>query len=272
MRLRSIGGCLCVCAICLALSGSYPAVAQSEPGILGARRYLQFCAACHGSDGRGGDKAASLATSETIRTHSDDELFRIIHDGTPEGMPPFAQIGETNIRTLVHFLRVLQNGSAPEQRPAPAATTGNPRNPEAGRTLFFGKAQCAACHRIQGQGAYIASDLTAYGRTREADAILRAIVAPSRLTTARVVTVTTRKGQVLTGVVKNEDNFTIDLQTQDGAYDLLDRNELARVIDSGTSLMPRDYGQLLSPSELNNIAEFLHQVAAATQEIGPEQP
>lgn len=271
MHLRSIRGYLCVCAIGLVVSGSGAAFAQAGTGILGARRYLQFCAACHGTDGKGGDKAASIATSETIKNRSDEELFRTIHDGTPQGMPPFAQIGEANIRVLVQFLRVMQNESAQPKPPQPAAATGDP---DAGRTLFFAKAQCAACHRMQGRGAYIASDLSAYGRTHTTDAILRAITDPdSSLSSAsRVITVTTKKGQTFTGVLKNEDNFSVDLQTKDGRYYLLDRSDLARVSDSGRSLMPRDYSQLLSPGELNDIAAFLHAAAGETQDIVPEQP
>jgi len=270
MRLREMRGYLCVCAICVVVSGSPSALAQTPSGILGARRYLQFCAACHGSDGRGGNKAASLVTSDSVRTRSDEDLFRIIHDGTAEGMPAFAQIGEDNIRVLVHFLRILQNGTAPEKPPQRVAIAGDP---DAGSALFFGKAQCASCHRMQGKGRYIASDLTAYGRIHNVDAIVRAIVDPHAQSTpsVRVVTVTTKKGQTLTGVLKNEDNFSVDLQTQDGRYFLLDRSQLARVSDSGRSLMPRDYAQVLSPRELDDIAEFLRLAASKTALMNSEQ-
>jgi putative heme-binding domain-containing protein len=256
MRLRRVNALFCACAICLLTSGPRPARAQSDTGILGARRYLQFCAACHGSDGRGGDKAASLAASASLRARADEELFRIIRDGTPEGMPPFAQIGDANIRVLVHFLRVLQGGS---ERENPAAHVPAPGDFEAGRILFFGKAQCANCHMIQGKGGYMASDLTPYGQTHDPESILRAITSPDSplARTARVVTITTNQGLTLTGVLRNEDSFSLDLQTQDGRYHLLERSALTNVSYSDHSLMPRDYREKLSTSELNDIVDFL---------------
>ncbi len=256
MRLRRVNALFCACAICLLAAGPRPARAQSDTGILGARRYLQFCAACHGSDGRGGDKAASLATSASLRARSDEELFRIIRDGTTEGMPPFAQIGDANIRVLVHFLRVLQDGS---ERKNQAAQVPAPGDFDAGRILFFGNAQCASCHMIQGRGGYMASDLTAYGQTHDPESILRAITNPDSplAPTARVVTVTTKEGQTLTGVLRNEDSFSLDLQTEDGRYHLLERSALTNVSYSDRSLMPRDYRQRLSTSELNDIVGFL---------------
>ena len=257
MRLGGIGGFLFLFAMWLVVSDPFSAMAQAEPGILGARRYLQFCAACHGTDGRGGDKAASLVTSETIRASSDEDLFRIIHDGTAEGMPPFAQIGGANIEVLVHFLRVLQGGrTAQTKHTEPVAADGDP---DTGRKLYFGKAQCGSCHRVQGQGAYVASDLTSYGRVHDIDAILRAMTDPAALpaSSPRLATVTTVKGQTLTGVVRNEDAFSVDLQTRDGRYYLFARSELVRVSGSGYSFMPRDYSQLLSPRELEDITKFL---------------
>jgi cytochrome c oxidase cbb3-type subunit III len=180
----------------------------------------------------------------------------MIHDGTPEGMPPFAQIGDANIRVFVHFLRILQGGPAPKVPEVPTATPGEVA---AGRALFFGKGQCATCHMIEGKGGFLGSDLTNYGQSHDAAAILRAITKPDeRLDpSARVVTATTDKGQTLTGVVKNEDNFSMDLETQDGRYHSLQRNALVKVNDSDHSLMPRDYGERLSTVELNDIAGFL---------------
>ena len=44
--------------------------------------------------------------------HSDAELSRILHDGTAEGMPAFAQIGDANIGSVVEFLRRLEGEPA----------------------------------------------------------------------------------------------------------------------------------------------------------------
>ena len=112
---------------------------------------------------------------------------------------------------------------------------------------------------VQGRGGFIASDLTAYGRNHSVSAILKAITTPDSplVPSSRVVTVTTVLGTTLTGVLRNEDNFSMDVQTEDGRFHLLARSDLADVHYTEHSLMPRDYGALLSWSELDDIAAFL---------------
>jgi len=89
------------------------AYAQPEGGDRGARQYTANCSGCHGADAKGGDKAVAVATTLSLMTLSDAELARILHDGTSEGMPPFAQIGDANIAAIVRYLRTLEADSLP---------------------------------------------------------------------------------------------------------------------------------------------------------------
>ena len=230
--------------------------AQTRIDVIEAQRYVEYCAGCHGADGKGGDKAVSLATSRSLMDKTDAQLFQIVHDGTGDGMPPFAQIGDANIRSLVRYLRVLEG----EPGPAGAARESGPSgDPRAGRSLYFGKVRCSACHLVDGSGGFIGADLTRYGRYRTADAILRAIVTPDDplIPTSRIVTITTKAGKILTGALRNEDNFNIAIQSEDGRYHLLPRNEVTQVQYTEHSLMPGDYGSQLTPKELDDIASFL---------------
>jgi putative heme-binding domain-containing protein len=232
--------------------------AQSSDGSLvpGARRYQEYCAACHGADGKGGDKAASLATSDSVRNRTEAELFRIVHEGTPDGMPPFAQIGDANIAAVVLYLRRLASSSLPPETAAAPAAEGDAK---AGRVLYFGRAQCSACHMMKGQGGFAAPDLTAYARNRTAEMVRRAITAPAEESApvVRFATATTKDGLTLTGLVRYEDAFTLTLQTQDGRFHFLEQKDLTAVRDAGHLLMPRDYGTLLTASELNDVVTFL---------------
>ena len=231
---------------------------QSPEGspIAGARRYQEYCAACHGVDSKGGDKAASLVTVESVGGRTESDLFRIVHDGTPEGMPPFAQIGDANIAAVVHYLRLLAESSLPRGTVAVPMTGGNAN---AGRALYFGSAQCSACHMFGGQGGFAAMNLTDYARNRTAETVRKAIVEPSEETApiVRLASATTKDGQILTGLVRSEDAFTLTLQTEDGRFHFLDRKNLAIVQDAGQLLMPRDYSTLLTAEELNNLVSFL---------------
>jgi len=227
----------------------------TEPGA-GAQRFMEYCAGCHGADGRGGDKTPSLVAPPNTVKRSDSELFRIVHDGTKGGMPPFAQIGDENISAVLRYVRWLAGNSGATLSAAERAATGDVN---AGRALYFGKAQCFNCHLIQGKGGFIARNLTNYGRTRGPEAILEAITDPDvpLLPSSQVVVVTTNIGQKITGVLRNEDAFTLALQTEDGRFHLLARNEVSAVHYTGHSLMPRDYGNRLTSKELNDIVSFL---------------
>lgn len=220
----------------------------------GAEQFARNCASCHGADGRGGDKAPAIATMPTVVALSDADLIKIVHDGTQAGMPAFPQLGDDGIRAVVDYLRTLQ-GKTSSNAPA-AAVIGDSNS---GHTLFFGKAQCSSCHMVGGAGGFIASELTTYGQSHNEDAIIKAIVTPDNplVPTSRVVEVRTKSGQKLTGVVRSEDNFNLELQTQDGRFHFLARNTLADVQYTDHSLMPHDYGTRLTPAELNDIASYL---------------
>lgn len=124
---------------------------------------------------------------------------------------------------------------------------------------IFGKAQCSTCHLMHGKGGFIAADLTTYGRNRTPDTIRLAITSPDAplVTSSRVASITTSSGKKLTGVLRNEDNFTVALQTEDGRYHLFSRDDLTSVQYTGHSLMPRDYSSRLSPEDLGDIVSFL---------------
>lgn len=251
-----------LCGLLLAVGARCHAQGQNKVDLKEAQRFVEYCAGCHGTDGKGGDKGVSLATSQSLAMRTDAELFQVIHDGTNEGMPPFAQIGTANIRSLVQYLRVLEGEPGPAESPGGAWIPGDA---ESGRALYFGKAQCLSCHMVDGEGGFIAADLTRYGRNRTVEVIAQAITTPDNPLTpsSRVVNVTTRSGQTFTGAVRNEDNFSLEIQSEDGRYHLLARSELTQVRYSDHSLMPRDYGARLTPKELNDIASFLLEVSKA---------
>jgi cytochrome c oxidase cbb3-type subunit 3 len=239
----------------LFLFAAMPTSAQGQrnDANAGAAQFARNCAGCHGADGRGGDKAPAIATMPSVVGRSDAELIKIVHDGTSAGMPPFAQLGDANIDAIVNYLRILQ-GKTPNN--SAAVVTGDAN---IGAALYFGKAECSNCHMIKGKGGFIASDLTAYGQSHSADAISKTIVTPDTplVVASRVVEVRTKAGHQMTGILRFEDNFNLELQTQDGRYHFLDRSALADIRYTDYSLMPHDYGTRLTPAELNDIASYL---------------
>jgi cytochrome c oxidase cbb3-type subunit 3 len=241
----------------LLLFATMPMLGQEQSnngGGAGAQQFSRNCAGCHGADGRGGDKAPAIATMPSVVALSDADLIKIVHDGTQAGMPAFPQLGAAGIGAVVDYLRILQGKTSSNAPAAPVVGDSN-----SGHSLFFGKAQCSDCHMVGGAGGFIASELTTYGQSHNEDAIIKAIVTPDSplVPAARVVEVRTKSGQKLSGVVRSEDNFNLELQTEDGRYHFLARNTLANVQYTDHSLMPHDYGTRLTPAELNDIASYL---------------
>ena len=237
----------------LFLSAGISTMAQGQKNRanVGAQQFEANCAVCHASDASG-DKGPALTTPNFVAM-SDAALIKAVHDGTAAGMPPFPQLGDENIAAVVHYLRTLQGQGDT------AATTPVTGDAVAGRAVYYGKARCSSCHMIQGNGGFIAPDLSAYGRSHSADAIRKAILTPDTplAPDARVTEVQTKTGKKLVGVIRNEDNFNIALQTEDGRYHFLAQSDLADVHYTDHSLMPHDYGTTLTAKELNDILSYL---------------
>jgi cytochrome c oxidase cbb3-type subunit 3 len=218
----------------------------------GRQAFESRCAGCHGLDGRGGERAPDVATRASARRRSDAELFQIIQNGIPaRGMPSFATMDSSRIHALVSYLRLLQGKSEG------ASVSGDPQQ---GKALFFGKARCSDCHMVDGAGGFIAADLSTYGRTRAPEEIRAAITSKQKNrsgTASGLTTVTLSDGQKFSGIVRNEDNFCLQLQTLDGAFHLLTKAELQSLTRSSEPLMPFDYGSTLNRNEIDVLISFL---------------
>jgi cytochrome c oxidase cbb3-type subunit 3 len=225
-----------------------------EPGD-GRRMFASTCASCHGLDGKGSERGPDIVNRRAIRQLPDASLFRIVHDGKPgTGMPPFRAIGDARINAVVAYLRTLQGSGA---------AVALPGDPKAGKVSFFGKAECSTCHTANGEGGFIASDLSGYASGKMADEIRSAIVDPNKNLDPRkrTVVVTLADGNHLTGMARNEDNFSLQLQTLDGAFHLLTKSELKNVEHQNSSLMPGDYGSRLTRQEIDELIGYLISIA-----------
>ena len=132
-----------------------------------------------------------------------------------------------------------------------------------GKLLFFGKAKCADCHTVQGHGGFIGRDLSAYGATLSAREIRRYIVAPGESASGgkRMMTVKLHDSQQITGIIRNEDNFSLQLQLLDGTFRFLSKSEIAAVESSPEPIMPTNYGSILTAAELDDLVKYLRTVA-----------
>lgn len=118
---------------------------------------------------------------------------------------------------------------------------------------------------VAGQGGFIASDLSDYARSHAVEQVRSAIVDPASAgRQVRLVTATLRDGETFEGRVRDEDNFSVQLQTLDGRFHFLPKSEIDKMEPDSHSFMPSDYGSRLDPRELNDVVSYLMSVATAS--------
>lgn len=247
----------CVLAIARIALGAQnrPPTTASKTNAAGLREaktaFNTACASCHGLDARGGERGPDLVSRPEVVRKTDAELLQILIDGkTAAGMPSFASFAPARLSGLVGYLRSLQGRSKMLPLPGDQAR---------GKALFFGKAKCAECHMIGGQGGFFGQDLTSYATRMGADDIRSVVLTPNKDLDPRrgLVTVILADSTTLSGMARNEDNFSLQLQTPDGVFHLLNKSDIKDLTYTGRSAMPSDYGAILSPAELNDLVSYL---------------
>ena len=129
-----------------------------------------------------------------------------------------------------------------------------------GQALFnHAKAACVQCHRIGYAGGGVGPDLTRIGEARTERDLLEAVVSPSSsfVRSYEPVTVTTRDGEVRSGIVRDESDTQLTLVTGPGAEQRLSRADIAELKPGTLSLMPAGLDQQLSRQELADLVAFL---------------
>ena len=223
-----------------------------QPNLRGKSVFDLRCATCHGLDGRGGEHAPDIIRQASVRTLSDQALLDLIHDGIPQaGMPGFPDMGREDDRALVAYLRFLQGKSAAN------SAAGDPVR---GREVFFGKASCAACHS---RGQSVAEDLSGFARDHEVGEIRETILRPTA-DRPEAATAVARDGRKFSGMIRNEDNASLQLQDGDGRFYLLMKSSLVSVQRKFGEPMPANYGQRLNATELDDLVSYILREAHAS--------
>jgi mono/diheme cytochrome c family protein len=154
-----------------------PLPASDEVVKQGQQIYLQSCALCHGTDGRG-HTSLGLAmyppamdlTSPHVQHWTDAELFWIIQNGVRlTGMPSWeSTISETDTWKLGHFIHALPEldtraaAQTAVEGTGQEATGSLPQLIQYGKTLYRQEG-CFMCHQLNGEGGKVGPDLTIEG-------------------------------------------------------------------------------------------------------------
>jgi cytochrome c oxidase cbb3-type subunit III len=216
----------------------------------GRQLYNASCTVCHGLEGTAGDRAPALAASRRYVRSSDDDIFDAIKNGIPGTPMPPAGLPDNSVWKITAYIRSLR---------ARASDENIEGNLEHGAELFHDKARCSECHMIRGNGGLLGPDLSNIGAERTLRQLREALTVarPNIPFGFQPVRITTKTGEMVDGVIKNENNFSMQVMDRQFRLHLLNRDELRDVEYAAQSLMPNDYGKRLTADELQDVLLFL---------------
>lgn len=226
-------------------------VAHNEQAIAEGRElYNRTCTVCHGLNGAAGDRAPALAGGRSYVIRTDAGIFEAVQNGIPGSAMPAFRLEPGEIWKIVAYIRSLR-ATASDAFVAGDVTRGE--------RIFWEKGGCGACHMIRGRGGISGPDLSNVGGERTLAAIRDSLTKrkpeiPRGYQPVEVITVDGRK---LTGIAKNDNNFSLQLLDNHDRLQLLTSEEWVKVTYKPESLMPGNYAKLLAPDELQDLLAFL---------------
>jgi len=212
----------------------------------GLRVYRSKCARCHDLNAQG-YRGADLSQLQR-RNLSNPQLASLISRGIPGTDMPGIKLSETETSRVVAYIRSLSGPAVVDRGDA-----------KRGEALFWGKAQCGQCHMISGRGGRLGQDLTQVGARRSKAFLVRELKNPSDYIpkgyeTVRVVTVA---GEAVTGIRKNEDNFSIQIMDVKENLRLFLKSDLRDLFSLSESLMPAYGADRLTGAEFDDLLKYL---------------
>jgi putative heme-binding domain-containing protein len=123
--------------------------------------------------------------------------------------------------------------------------------------LVFAK-NCAACHKIGNEGALIGPQLDGIGQ-RGLERLCEDILDPNRNVDGafRSTMFTLKDGEIVSGLFRREEGETIVLAESTGKEITVAKKDIADRRESEISLMPENFGELLSADDFNHLMAYL---------------
>ncbi len=221
------------------------------------RDFNSTCAACHGENGGGGDRAPALIDNPHLRTLDAGGIEAIIRTGQ-RAMPPFPNLPQAELSRLaawLHSLNISGLQSAPPEQVA------------AGEAYFYGAGGCSGCHMVRGRGASSGPDLSAIAaRTTKAE-LEHWLDDPTSLMGTKSLpicpgyafcpdfqwtmqNVVLKSGEKLRGFARRRTEREVALQTLDGKFRMIPIEAISTIVQDKQSVMPKFHGNAAERRDL----------------------
>src|SRR5690242_3206207 len=207
-------------------------VGHNEQAIAEGRElYHRTCTVCHGMNGTAGDRAPALGGGRSYVIRTDAGMFDAIQKGIAGSAMPASGLQPLEIWKIVAYIRSLRATASDAFVAGDAAR---------GERIFQEKGGCGACHMIRGRGGISGPDLSNVGGERTLAAIRDALTKPKLEIPRgyRPVEVLTVDGRKLTGIAKNDNNFSLQLLDSHDRLQLLTSDDWVKVTYRPQSIMP----------------------------------
>lgn len=200
----------------------------------GHQAFLSNCAFCHGSDGRGSERAPDLLRSELVNRDDQGELIgQVVTKGRMEkGMPSFPNLAD-QVRDIANFLH--DNIQAAGNRFGYKILNVVTGDPKRGKAYFEGAGECGQCHSVTG-------DLAGVGGKYKPDELQALMIYPGPNVMSLMginlrhvdkppvhVTATLKSGETVSGTAVHVGEYDIALHDESGAYRSFPRDAAAKL-------------------------------------------
>ncbi len=117
---------------------------------------------------------------------------------------------------------------------------------------------CSACHRVGSEGRLIGPQLDGIG-SRGLERLLEDVLDPNRNVdnAFRAQYITLASGEVITALPRQEEGQILVVTELTGTERRIAKKDIRERHESDTSLMPENFGEILTPEELNDLMAFL---------------
>ncbi len=250
-----------------------PNLGESAEGALIALRASERAEERSAAEGR-----AMSATEYLIESLAGPSVYVVegFKDEMPKVYEPPISLGPDQISSVILYLQSLGGTPDPGSITLPreireAARRGGEQvawkpyldgDSLRGREIFFdveGPAPCGKCHRVGEEGGDIGPELTSVAGTRTAQFIVESVLEPSKEIASgyESVLIQTTTGRILDGMVRRESADSLWLTTAEGEEIALALSQVERRRAQELSLMPGDFADLLSVSDLHDLLGYL---------------